>query len=106
MAAAVVLPYVAVVMANASETKTDGFELLDGPSHERELPKARNPTEFASFGTLCHANRRATIAPVLPEPRAGEHRRVPDSFPRGCPALVVIFTALLRARAEQKRPGG
>jgi Flp pilus assembly protein TadB len=39
VAAALVLPYVAVVMANASETKSDGFELLDGPSHERELPK-------------------------------------------------------------------
>lgn len=36
---AVVLPYVAVVMANASETKSDGFELQDGPSRERELPK-------------------------------------------------------------------
>jgi Flp pilus assembly protein TadB len=36
---ALVLPYVAVVMANASETKSDGFDLLDGPSRERELPK-------------------------------------------------------------------
>jgi Flp pilus assembly protein TadB len=36
--AAVVLPYVAVVMANATQTKSDGFELQDGPSHERELP--------------------------------------------------------------------
>jgi O-antigen/teichoic acid export membrane protein len=39
VAGALVLPYVAVVMANASETKSDGFELLDGPSQERELPK-------------------------------------------------------------------
>ena len=36
--AAVVLPYVAVVMANAAGTKSDGFELMDGPSQERELP--------------------------------------------------------------------
>jgi len=35
---AVVLPYVAVVMANASGTKSDGFELMDGPSQARELP--------------------------------------------------------------------
>src|SRR5215212_10617619 len=36
--AAVVLPYVAVVMANASSTKSDGFELRTGPSQERQLP--------------------------------------------------------------------
>jgi Flp pilus assembly protein TadB len=35
---AVLLPYVAVVMANAGETKSDGFQLLDGPSHDRQLP--------------------------------------------------------------------
>jgi Flp pilus assembly protein TadB len=35
---ALVLPYVAVVMANANETKSDGFQLLDGPSQERQLP--------------------------------------------------------------------
>jgi hypothetical protein len=35
---AVFLPYVAVVMANAAGTKSDGFELMDGPSQERELP--------------------------------------------------------------------
>jgi Flp pilus assembly protein TadB len=35
---AVVLPYVAVVMANAASTKSDGFELMDGPSQERGLP--------------------------------------------------------------------
>jgi hypothetical protein len=38
VAAAVVLPYVAVVMANAAATKSDGFELMDGPSEDRELP--------------------------------------------------------------------
>jgi len=35
---AVFLPYVAVVMANASSTKSDGFELRDGSSQERQLP--------------------------------------------------------------------
>jgi Flp pilus assembly protein TadB len=38
VAGAVVLPYVAVVMANAAKTKSDGFELLDSPSQERGLP--------------------------------------------------------------------
>jgi Protein of unknown function (DUF3099) len=36
--AAVVLPYVAVVMANASSTKSDGFALRTGPSQDRQLP--------------------------------------------------------------------
>jgi hypothetical protein len=35
---AVVLPYVAVVMANAASTKSDGFELRDGASQDRQLP--------------------------------------------------------------------
>ena len=35
---AVFLPYVAVVMANAASTKSDGFELRDGSSQERQLP--------------------------------------------------------------------
>jgi threonine/homoserine/homoserine lactone efflux protein len=35
---ALVLPYVAVVMANAAETKSDAFELRDGSSRDRELP--------------------------------------------------------------------
>lgn len=35
---AVFLPYVAVVMANATNTKSDGFELRSGSSQERELP--------------------------------------------------------------------
>src|SRR5690349_3653854 len=35
---ALVLPYVAVVMANAGTTKSDGFALLDGPSGARQLP--------------------------------------------------------------------
>ena len=39
---AVVLPYVAVVIANADGTKSDGFELLDGASQDRELPGRTN----------------------------------------------------------------
>jgi hypothetical protein len=35
---AVVLPYVAVVMANAASTKSDGFALRDGASQDRQLP--------------------------------------------------------------------
>jgi Flp pilus assembly protein TadB len=35
---AVFLPYVAVVMANAASTKSDGFELRDGASQGKELP--------------------------------------------------------------------
>jgi Flp pilus assembly protein TadB len=38
--AAVVLPYVAVVMANASRTKSDDFELRTGPSQDKQLPGA------------------------------------------------------------------
>jgi len=37
--AALVLPYVAVVMANAASSKSDGFALLDGASGDRELPQ-------------------------------------------------------------------
>jgi Flp pilus assembly protein TadB len=39
---AVVLPYIAVVMANASNTKSDGFELRDGASQDRQLPGGTN----------------------------------------------------------------
>jgi Flp pilus assembly protein TadB len=42
VAGALVLPYVAVVMANAADTKSDAFELRDGSSHERELPPGAN----------------------------------------------------------------
>ncbi len=38
VAAAVILPYVAVVMANAAATKSDGFALTDGQPGLRELP--------------------------------------------------------------------
>jgi hypothetical protein len=38
VAGAILLPYVAVVMANAVATKSDGFSLTDGSSGRRELP--------------------------------------------------------------------
>jgi hypothetical protein len=37
IAAALVLPYVAVVMANAASSGSDGFELLDGQYGRPEL---------------------------------------------------------------------
>ncbi len=39
VAAALVLPYVAVVMANAAASKSDGFALADGLSDRPELTK-------------------------------------------------------------------
>jgi hypothetical protein len=38
IAAALVLPYVAVVMANAGASKSDGFALVNGASGVQELP--------------------------------------------------------------------
>ena len=38
LAASFVLPYVAVVMANAGASKSDGFALVNGPSDAKELP--------------------------------------------------------------------
>lgn len=35
---AIVLPYVAVVAANATASRSDGFELLDGTYDTRQLP--------------------------------------------------------------------
>ena len=49
---ALVLPYVAVVMANAGSSKSDGFPLVDGASSSRELPEGpasdadRGPDHF------------------------------------------------------------
>jgi peptidoglycan/LPS O-acetylase OafA/YrhL len=42
VAAALVLPYVAVVMANAADTTSDAFELRDGSSRDKELPPGAN----------------------------------------------------------------
>ena len=42
IAAALVLPYVAVVMANAATTKDDGFALVDhGPGHPQLRPGSK-----------------------------------------------------------------
>jgi hypothetical protein len=43
--AALILPYVAVVMANAGSTKSDGFALLDGPSGSRQLPPGTDSSD-------------------------------------------------------------
>ena len=42
VAGAVVLPYVAVVMANAANTKSDGFQLRDGATQDKQLPRGPN----------------------------------------------------------------
>jgi len=50
--AAVLLPYIAVVMANAASSKSDGFALLDGASGYRELSpgsESEGPTGRASI---------------------------------------------------------
>jgi hypothetical protein len=41
--AALVLPYVAVVMANSSDTRADGFELRDGEYDRPELTARAEP---------------------------------------------------------------
>lgn len=40
VAAALLLPYVAVVMANASHSRSDEFALLPGAATQRELPSS------------------------------------------------------------------
>lgn len=45
VAAAVLLPYVAVVMANAVTTKSDGFDLPAGQFGARELDGGRDPQD-------------------------------------------------------------
>jgi hypothetical protein len=43
--AAVLLPYVAVVMANAATSKSDGFDLPDGRYDARELTSGTDPQD-------------------------------------------------------------
>jgi Protein of unknown function (DUF3099) len=43
--AALILPYVAVVMANAAASKSDGFELLDGQYGRQELGPGADSAE-------------------------------------------------------------
>ena len=43
---ALLLPYVAVVMANAASSKSDGFVLRDGPNGQRELTNKTDSKQF------------------------------------------------------------
>jgi len=43
IAGALILPYVAVVMANATASRSDGFELLDGQFGRPELTSRADP---------------------------------------------------------------
>ena len=45
IAGALLLPYVAVVMANASTTKSDGFDLMDHGMRRQELGPGQNSGE-------------------------------------------------------------
>jgi uncharacterized membrane protein YfcA len=45
IAAALILPYVAVVMANAAASRSDGFELLDAQYGRPELGAGADPVE-------------------------------------------------------------
>ena len=75
--AALVLPYVAVVMANAGASKSDGFALVNGAIRRQgaaERPWFR--PRFRCGPPLTTDQSRARLDP-----------EVPDSFPRGCPAL-------------------
>lgn len=42
LSGAVFLPYVAVVMANASGHRDDGFRLVQMPGHNRQLPRGED----------------------------------------------------------------
>jgi hypothetical protein len=48
IAAALLLPYVAVVMANAATTKSDGFDLVDHGIRRPELPPTRQSGDDAT----------------------------------------------------------
>ncbi|WP_395691883.1 DUF3099 domain-containing protein [Nocardioides sp.] len=48
IAGALVLPYVAVVMANAVASQSDGFDLVDAQHSQRELGSAQNSGRFVS----------------------------------------------------------
>ena len=52
VAAAVLLPYVAVVMANAAGTKSDAFALRDGDFRRGELEGGTEAQEKARRGNL------------------------------------------------------
>ena len=50
--AALILPYVAVVMANAASSKSDGFALYDGPSQRQELSTGTESEESGNADNI------------------------------------------------------
>jgi hypothetical protein len=52
VAGAVLLPYVAVVMANTSSTRSDGFALPDGSVRPELLPRPEPPRAAPGDGRL------------------------------------------------------
>jgi hypothetical protein len=52
VAAAVVLPYVAVVMANAASSRSDGFALHGAPSQRHQLPSGTTSEELGRSDTI------------------------------------------------------
>jgi hypothetical protein len=50
--AALLLPYVAVVMANNTDTKSDAFELLDGDYGRPQLPPGPESEGHAGSGSI------------------------------------------------------
>ena len=52
IAGALVLPYVAVVMANASTTRSDGFSLVDHGTRRPELLSGRQPEDHPRQDSL------------------------------------------------------
>ena len=91
VAAALILPYVAVVMANASNSKPDGFELIGGGSGHAELPAAPDtptpPHARAGPGLTARGGVKQSQS-ELSLPRLSS-RLVPDGSPRGCPAPLI-----------------
>jgi len=52
VAGAILLPYIAVVMANAVATKSDGFALSDGGIDRQELPQATGSEDLGRSGHI------------------------------------------------------
>ena len=87
-------PYVAVVMANAGRHEIGRFRApRRSIAGQTAASRARIPNEFVTLvrGWTRDIARATIAARVRRVPRARRHRRVPESFPRGCLALVVIW---------------
>lgn len=52
VAAALILPYVAVVMANVAATKSDGFALADGLTDPPQLPSGTGSEGLDSYDNI------------------------------------------------------